>query len=183
MISTIRRPEAEAEEGKIEEAFRAQAGGGKQVQNRKQRDNEKRRSEPCRGPATPDPDPEHKSDRQEREGEKKISPGDGREGIGVFHGEVDGEKDDPAVKPYFDLAFAKRPAEEHYDVEKDPDQVNNLAADPSYAEVISRMGSNRMNRLKSAGDPRASGGPVSFDEYPYRARYKLNIPEKSKDGK
>src|SRR5262249_50731303 len=40
-------------------------------------------------------------------------------------------RNDPKGKWYFDNAFGKRPAEELYDVRKDPDQVKNLAADPA----------------------------------------------------
>ena len=37
-------------------------------------------------------------------------------------------RDDPAVRPLFDLCFAKRPAEELYDVQADPNEIHNLAA-------------------------------------------------------
>ena len=36
-------------------------------------------------------------------------------------------------KAKYDLCFAKRPAEELYDLSKDPEQLNNLASDPAYA--------------------------------------------------
>ncbi|BDS07899.1 hypothetical protein NT6N_29390 [Oceaniferula spumae] len=34
--------------------------------------------------------------------------------------------------------FGKRPSEELYDLEKDPDQINNLATDPNYAEELKK---------------------------------------------
>ena len=89
-------------------------------------------------------------------------------------------RENPEVKTCYELAFAKRSAEELYDILKDPDQLNNLASEPGYAEVKSRLSQSLMDRLKGSGDPRASGGPVLFDGYPYRARYDLNFPSKSK---
>ena len=48
---------------------------------------------------------------------------------------VAGEKD-PQLSRYFQLVFAKRPAEELYDLTKDPGQVRNVAADPAYAQAL-----------------------------------------------
>jgi len=39
-------------------------------------------------------------------------------------------RNDPQWKRYYDIAFAKRPGEELYDLRKDPYQTNNVAADP-----------------------------------------------------
>jgi len=50
---------------------------------------------------------------------------------------------DDKVKKLYDLAFAKRPAEELYDLEKDPDQLNNVAGDPAYADVKKRLAGER----------------------------------------
>ncbi len=83
-------------------------------------------------------------------------------------------RDDPEFKKFFELAFAKRPAEELYDLEKDPDQVINLAGDPEYNQIKSLLAARLMNEMKATSDPRASSGPVLFDEYPYRAEYDLN---------
>ena len=41
-------------------------------------------------------------------------------------------RDDPEIGPLFDLAFNKRPAEELYDLKKDPYQLNNLVDRPEY---------------------------------------------------
>ncbi len=87
--------------------------------------------------------------------------------------------DDPKIRKYYELSFARRPAEELYDVERDPEQVKNLAGLKEYEQVKSGLCSRLMAELKTTADPRATGEPVRFDDYPYRAGYKLNSsPEK-----
>lgn len=76
--------------------------------------------------------------------------------------------DDPALRRYYELCFAKRPAEELYDVQADPDQVRNLADDPAHRETIDRLRAQLTGYLRDTGDPRFTGQPVLFDEYPYR---------------
>jgi hypothetical protein len=83
-------------------------------------------------------------------------------------------RDDPEHKRFFELAFAKRPAEELYDMKKDPDQVNNVALDPGYSQIKSELAARLTAELKVTADPRVSGEKVLFDEYPYRAKYDLN---------
>ena len=51
-------------------------------------------------------------------------------------------RDDPAVKRYFDLAFAKRPAEELYDVAKDPTNSSTWPDKPPYADAQAAWPSN-----------------------------------------
>jgi N-sulfoglucosamine sulfohydrolase len=84
----------------------------------------------------------------------------------------------PDYKTFFELSFAKRPAEELYDFDKDPDQLNNIADDPAYEKIREEMSAQLMAELKTSGDPRATGDPVLFDQYPYRARYELNTNRK-----
>jgi len=76
-------------------------------------------------------------------------------------------RDDPAVKRLFDLAVAKRPTEELYDLRQDPDQLNNVADDPSYAKVKEELAARLMAELKATNDPRALGTGDVFDTYPY----------------
>src|SRR4029079_10164214 len=42
-------------------------------------------------------------------------------------------RDDPKRKWQYDFAFGKRPAEELYDLNNDPQQIHNVANDISYA--------------------------------------------------
>lgn len=74
---------------------------------------------------------------------------------------------EPQVKPLFELACEKRPAEELYDLGKDPHQLHNVAADPVCADAKKQLQSALMTELKATGDPRALGGGDAFDSYPY----------------
>jgi N-sulfoglucosamine sulfohydrolase len=76
-------------------------------------------------------------------------------------------RDDPGVKRRFDLAVAKRPAEELYDLRKDPDQLSNVADDLSYAQAKKDLAARLMVELKATDDPRAFGRGDAFDGYPY----------------
>ena len=74
---------------------------------------------------------------------------------------------DPKWKWHYDFAFGKRPAEELYDLAKDPDQIHNLAADPAYAAQKQKLADELLTRLKAANDPRVSGGGKTFDQPPF----------------
>lgn len=77
------------------------------------------------------------------------------------------QQDEPHVKRQFELACAKRPGEELYDLRKDPDQLNNMAGAPDYAAVQKELASTLQSELAATGDPRALGGSEVFDRYPY----------------
>jgi N-sulfoglucosamine sulfohydrolase len=81
-------------------------------------------------------------------------------------------KNDPKLKKFFDLAFAQRPAEELFDVRKDPEQMVNVAGKPEYAQVQKRLRARLEAELKETADPRLVGGGEKFDQYPYRGRRK-----------
>jgi len=76
-------------------------------------------------------------------------------------------RDDPAWRWHFDLAFAKRPAEELYDLRKDPDQVRNVANDPAYATIKKELAERLLNELRRAADPRVTGDGLTFDRSPF----------------
>jgi hypothetical protein len=67
----------------------------------------------------------------------------------------------------YDLAFAKRPAEELFDLRSDPEQLANVAGQAKYADVQKRLAAQLDVALKETGDPRAFGEGAQFDEYPY----------------
>lgn len=80
-------------------------------------------------------------------------------------------------KWHYDLAFAKRPAEELYDLKNDPDQVKNLAADPAFATQKRAQSERLMKLLKDANDPRVTGDGSTFDKPPF------SDPEQTGGGK
>jgi uncharacterized sulfatase len=75
-------------------------------------------------------------------------------------------RNNPQWKPFYDRAFGKRPAEELYDLRKDPGQLHNVAASPEYAGERKRMEADLIARLTAAKDPRLAD-PVPFEQPPF----------------
>ena len=76
------------------------------------------------------------------------------------------ERNDPTITPFFDLGYGKRPQEELFDITADPGCTNNLAYDPAYAPVRSRLNTMLFDRLKATDDPRVTGpNPDIFESY------------------
>ncbi len=67
---------------------------------------------------------------------------------------------------YFDLAVAKRPAEELYDIGSDPGCTKNLAEQPAYEAVRKELKSVLFAQLKKQRDPRVLDGGDVFESYP-----------------
>lgn len=75
---------------------------------------------------------------------------------------------DKAHRRAYDLSFAKRPADELYDLEKDPGQIHNVAGHSEYQEVLARMKKTLQERLTRLNDPRATDPAYTeFDSHPY----------------
>ncbi len=91
----------------------------------------------------------------------------GGKGKGVTKTYLLDHRDDPAVKRFYDLSFSKRPAEELYDMDADPDQLKNLAADPKLQEIKAALWARLEEQLRSTADPRITGDGDQFDRYPY----------------
>jgi arylsulfatase A-like enzyme len=68
---------------------------------------------------------------------------------------------------YFQLSFGKRPAEELYMIEKDPDCMTNLANDPKFASLKNELRERMEKMLKEEGDPRMLGNAAFFDTIKY----------------
>lgn len=75
-----------------------------------------------------------------------------------------------AFPKLYDLAFAKRPAEELYALADDPAQLTNVAGDARFAAEQAALKERLMTALRETGDPRVLGGGEAFDAYPYRGR-------------
>jgi N-sulfoglucosamine sulfohydrolase len=76
-------------------------------------------------------------------------------------------REDPAMKKFFGLAFEKRPAEELYDLQKDPGEIRNVAADPRYASAKQKLSAELDRWMKETKDPRATSEDDPWDRYPY----------------
>lgn len=76
-------------------------------------------------------------------------------------------REDPQWKTEIELAFGLRPAEELYLLEKDPDQLRNLASDPAHAADKARLKARLMELLEKTGDPRVTGDKLEFERPPF----------------
>lgn len=74
---------------------------------------------------------------------------------------------DDAHRLAYQLSFGKRPAEELYDLSSDPQQLTNVATDPRYQEVRTRLKKQLWAQLKRSGDPRITGNGDELDRFPY----------------
>ncbi len=76
-------------------------------------------------------------------------------------------RNEPQWKRFYDLAFAKRPGEELYDLRQDPSQMNNVATDPAYAKEKAKLAAQLLKLLTNAGDPRVTGDGAAFERPPF----------------
>ena len=83
---------------------------------------------------------------------------------------------------FWDLCFGKRPAEELYDLRRDPDCLNNLAGAPAAATRRSALESALKTELSSQGDPRQFGEGGIFDRYQHANRGHTNFYERFRRG-
>ncbi len=74
---------------------------------------------------------------------------------------------EPEFVRFFQLDFAKRPAEELYDLRRDPDQVVNVAGRADYAAAKKKMRHQLDRWMTDTADPRATTDDDRWDAYPY----------------
>ncbi len=95
--------------------------------------------------------------------------------VGPF-GDIDGSPtksllidrhDDREIASYFQLATAKRPAEELYDLRSDPEQLENVAGQAKYRDVQRRLRRELEEWLRQTADPRAAIDDDRWDRFPY----------------
>jgi arylsulfatase A-like enzyme len=80
---------------------------------------------------------------------------------------VEHREQDADTRRLYDLAFGKRPAEELYDLRKDPNQLSNVIDQPEYAAIRAQLSQQLTDRLRTSEDPRVVGGGETFDRYEY----------------
>ena len=76
-------------------------------------------------------------------------------------------RDEPAVRQFYQLCFARRPAEELYDLRRDPHQINNVAGQPAYAAAQKQLRARLDQWQKDTADPRLANDDDHWDRYPY----------------
>ena len=72
-----------------------------------------------------------------------------------------------AIAPFFQWATAKRPAEELYDLRRDPDQLKNLAGQSAHRAAQQRLRADLDRWLRETRDPRATADDDRWDRFPY----------------
>ena len=109
---------------------------------------------------------------------RNFEPDRGPAGVaeGYGYGEIDNSptksfvlenKDTEKYGRFFRISCANRPAEELYDLKKDPAQLNNVAAERAYAKAKKDMASRLEARLRATRDPRIVGGDIIWDTIPH----------------
>ena len=74
---------------------------------------------------------------------------------------------DPSFAKFIALIFGRRPAEELYDLARDPHQLNNVAAAPDYAAALSHLRGRVDKWMQSTSDPRLDPTYDGWDTFPY----------------
>ena len=82
----------------------------------------------------------------------------------------------------YELNFGKRPAEELYDVRRDPGQINNLAYDAAYSDIKEDLSIKLIEYLRETEDPRIDGKDPWKDYIYHQANgfgstYNRSLPE------
>lgn len=72
----------------------------------------------------------------------------------------------PDFAQYFQWAVEKRPPEELYDIQKDPDCLVNLATQAAHADVLLDLRTQLGGYLMRTQDPRVTGQGDIFESYP-----------------
>ncbi len=91
-------------------------------------------------------------------------------------GDVDGSptrdliwngKEDPMLRPHWELTWGLRPHDELYTAEEGPDCIRNVAGNPDYEKQVTSLRERLFDALRDQGDPRMAGRGWVFDCFPY----------------
>ena len=74
-------------------------------------------------------------------------------------------KDDAKIRPFLDLAVAKRPAEELFFLKDDPATVKNVAGDPQHAAAKAKLRQELDDYLTKTGDARMTDNGDIWETY------------------
>jgi arylsulfatase A-like enzyme len=78
-----------------------------------------------------------------------------------------GQQGESQWRWHYDYAFARRPAEELYDLKNDPDQTRNLASDPAFTRQKRELAERLLKVLTDARDPRVIDEGQTFERPPF----------------
>ena len=81
-------------------------------------------------------------------------------------------RDKSEVAPYFQRGMGRRPAEELYDLGKDPSQLINVAKELAYAEIRRELSDRLLKILRETGDPRMVDDGKRYENPPYAGEWK-----------
>ena len=104
---------------------------------------------------------------------------------GVFN-DIDGSpsltylvenRNDKTIEYFLNLATAKRPTEELYNVKTDPACLHNLTSDKNVLTVKTRLKNTLENYLTTTADPQISGNGDVFESYPRLAGAIRSFPQ------
>lgn len=90
-------------------------------------------------------------------------------------------RNDTSWRENFEIAFGQRPAEELYDLRKDPDELQNIADRPDYQQVKEQLRSRLMRVLEETKDPRVINGGTQFEQPPFTGLDE-SLPRREEDG-
>lgn len=77
-----------------------------------------------------------------------------------------GQRHTPPWQRLYELAYGKRPAEELYDLQADPHQVQNVAQSPDYQIERQKLRQRLFDELSRTGDPRLQDNGKYFETPP-----------------
>jgi arylsulfatase A-like enzyme len=86
---------------------------------------------------------------------------------GVVKEVILAQRNEASMKHYFDLCFGMRPAEELFDLRKDPGQTNNLAGAPELSETQKLLRQELDSWRQRTSDPRLNPADDRFEKAPY----------------
>lgn len=78
-------------------------------------------------------------------------------------------KNKPSVAPFYQLVFGKLPADELYNISKDPAQINNLAEKKEHQAKLEQLKEQLMRQLSADHDPRMQGLDP-WQDYPFYSK-------------
>jgi hypothetical protein len=88
-----------------------------------------------------------------------------------------------AWKDHFEWVYGQRPRLELYDLKRDPHESTNVANDPEYAAVLTKMEAELMAELEATHDPRLVNDGEFYETSPMSDPAPTKLPRNRGKGK